>query len=145
MNNENKVITEYLTISSFPETKEAPMREEDKVYRFDVLKGKRIPSSPSASRSSIKDMELKFSPNLNTPGIRTSAIEVTKQIAENLDSLKKGDMYAKVTVYMSPRSNRQGVSDFYTPYINNVELVATDDTTRPYIQAALTSDETPVF
>lgn len=146
MNTQSKLITEYVIIKDFPETKSVGQRENGgEAYKFDVLKGVQIPSNPNASRQSIKEMEFKFSPNSNTPGIQKSAIEVTKMIAQQHARLLKGEIYAKVSLFMSGRKNKGGVVDTYTPYINNVEFIETDDTTRPYIEAALRGDEAPNF
>lgn len=139
MKNEEKLITEYVTIASFPETKEVSTKEGTDVYRFDVLKGRKIPNNPGVSRNAIKQVEFKFSPNSNIPGVKKSAIEVTRMIAERFDKLKAGELYAKVSVFMSPRANKNGTIDTYVPYINDVEFVEVDDVTRPYVQAAIES------
>ena len=139
MKNEEKLITEYVVISSFPETKEVSVKEGKEVYKFDVLKGRKIPSNPNATKNSVKQVELKFSPNSNIPGIKKSAIEVTRMIAEKFEQLKTGELYAKVSLFMSPRANKNGTIDTYVPYINDVEFAQVDDTTRPYVQAAIES------
>jgi len=145
MRNEEKLITEYVAIAGFPETKEVSVKEGREVYKFDVLKGRKIPSNPNATKNSIKQVELKFSPNSNIPGIKKSAIEVTRMIAENFEKLKSGELYAKVSLFMSPRANKNGTIDTYVPYINDVEFLCADDTTRPYIQAAIESETQLTF
>lgn len=144
---QNKSIVEYVTIKDFPETKSIPTRNEngDGTYKFDVLKATKIPTRPDAHKNSIKDVEFKFSSNNNTPGILVSALDVTKMIAQNHEKLKDGRMYARVTLFMSARANRDGVVDSYSPYINNVEFIETTEVTKGLIDAAIGGNKDPQF
>lgn len=146
MNQNDKLIVEFVTIKDFPETKVVPKSDGNgDAYKFDILKGTRIPNRADAHKNSIKEMEFKFSANNNTPGIEKSALEVTKMIAQNHDRLKKGELYARVSIFMSARTNKQGIVDSYSPYINNVEFIEVDDTTKPLVDAAIGSATQPTF
>lgn len=143
--NNGKTITEYLILKGFPETKKVTNRDGNETYRFDCLVGTKIPKSTQTPKSSIRKVELKFSPNSNIPGVQTTALDATKLIAENKESLTRGEMFAKVVCYMSPKTNKQGVIDAYVPYINKVELIKVDENTKPYVDLALSADEKEVY
>ena len=146
MYTDNKMIVEHVVVTDCPETKTVSKQESDgNDYRYDILKGIRIPVRPDAHKSSIKNMEFKFSPNPNTPGIKKTALEVTRMIVKNEERLKAGELYAKVTLFMSPRSNKNGIVDSYAPYINDVELVESTEISRPLIDAALNVNKDPSF
>jgi hypothetical protein len=136
----NNLITQLVAIKAFPETKSQVYNDGQDTYKYDVLKGIRIPTSATSNKNNIKKVEFKFSPNSNTPGVSKSALEVTKMIAERFDRLQKGELYAKVSLYMSPRTNKAGVVDTYTPYINDIEFVDADAHIKPCVEAALNAD-----
>lgn len=133
---EDKMITEYLVLTNEPQTK--TVHYKDNTYTSDVLVGLKIPSSTKVDPSKVSKCEIKFSPNMNIPGVKKSALDVAKMFYQNEEKLRNGELYAKVDCYMSPRS-RDNVVQNYVPYLNDIELVAVSEETKPYIDAAIRS------
>ena len=131
--NDNKKITEYLAITREPETITVG------TYSYDALVGVKIPNRADIDLSKVQKCEIRISPNANVPGVEKSGLDIAKMIIRNEDKLKSGELYAKVECFMSARQDQDGIVRRYVPYLNNIELVAANDETKPYVDVALRS------
>ena len=106
---------------------------------YDVLPGVIIPSTATARKDNLKEVELKISREL-MQNVKKSTLEISKMIIKNEDNLKNGNLYAKVTCYMAP-IERNGVTNMFTPYINDIELIQPSDLDRPKVVTALSKNK----
>ena len=104
---------------------------------YDILPGVIIPHT--VTKKNLKEVELKISRE-TMRNIKKNTLEISKMVLKNEDKLKSGDLYARVTCYMAPIV-RNGVTNMFTPYINDVELVASSEEDKPKVVAALTKGE----
>jgi hypothetical protein len=106
---------------------------------YDVLPGVIIPSTPNVKKENLKEVELKISKEM-MQNVKKSSLEITKLVVKNSGQLKDGNLYAKVTCYMAP-IERNGVTNMFTPYINDIELVQPSEQDKPKIITALRKNE----
>jgi hypothetical protein len=122
-----------VAIDKEPFTK--PWKTQNASGEHDILPGVIIPSSPNVRKDNLKEVELKISKEM-MQNVKKSALEITKMIVKNEDALKSGNLYAKVTCYMAP-IERGGVTNMFTPYINDIELVQPSEQDQPKVRLAL--------
>lgn len=100
---------------------------------FNILRGVMIPENPEIDPALLREIE--FSIHDNSPETMGVA-EVSKVFWKNEDKFKKGEVYAMVETYMSPKIMKDGFISMFSPYVNNVELITPSDEDRPRVIAA---------
>jgi len=105
-----------------------------------VMKGVIIPQNPDADPCTLKEVEMNI--NTSKTGIAKKNISDMVEIYfENKRDFEDGKAYLEIETYMGPRTNRDGIVTFFSPWINNAQVLKPSEEDVPHIKAALRRGE----
>jgi len=117
--------------------KETGEKKEGSVH---VIRGTLIPNNPNTDPALLREIEF----NINGRKIgdtKKDSMDIMELYLINKEKLDKGEAYAVVKTYMGPRSGKDGIVTFFSPFVNDMKIVTPDEDEKPLIKAALNTKE----
>jgi hypothetical protein len=113
---------------------------EAKKGSVSVIRGVMIPPNADADPSSLKEIEFNISTS-KIGGAEKNAFEVMEVYYENKGNFESGKSYAMIETYMGPRLNKDGVVSFFSPWINDLEVITTSTEDQPLVKVVTARNE----